>query len=136
MQISIELKEIMQNSEFIYYLIMWNVIVYKWSILAMIDSKCMLQNFHESRVEPRASRAESTPGLARGSALQLALQLTSRANPLLGSARRDSAHSWCSQSWLGSLPTLIIMNYNKQYHLIILKLFYYIFFFLFFYFIS
>ena len=87
MQISIELKEIMQNSEFIYYLIMWNVIVYKWSILAMIDSKCMLQNFHESRVEPRASRAESTPGLARGSALQLTLQLTSRANPLLGSAR-------------------------------------------------
>ena len=53
----------------------------------MIVSKCMLQNFHEPRVEPRASRAESTPGLARGSALQLALQLTSRANPLLGSAR-------------------------------------------------
>ena len=37
---------------------------------------------------PRAaSRAEPTPGSARGSALQLALRLTSRANPLLGSAR-------------------------------------------------
>ena len=53
----------------------------------MIVSKCMLQNFREPWAEPRASRAEPIPGSARGSALQLARRLTSRAKSLLGSAR-------------------------------------------------